>query len=1291
MRKVFTPFLLLFFLCGTTTLLAQDFDGDGVVDSVDVDDDNDGLLDVVEVPNLACDDFPQLNFSNDKISLVSGTDLSVGAVYKYDNVGLGIDALVTIVSMDSNDALLVFDDNTTESGSDTFFAPVLRGGAARRVEFRIDFVEGSDNSIPRVFPNFIIVATDIDGSEDGVEFQEYTRSLVYAIDNNPSGSSSTELTVTEGPSSIRFDGSTTTYSPTSLENTQVMAGLRYSSLSSFNYVIGTTGDINDRYFSISFDPCDIVTYFGEPSANLFVDFLDSDEDGLLDSQDLDSDNDGIPDNVEAQSTFGFVELNNDASGTYTSNNGLNSAYVATGGITPQNSDGDAFEDFRDTDSDNDAVFDAEENGMAANSPGTFTDADNDGIDDDFDAIDNTASWNVSGYITNGNLWQMQVLLGDSDGDTYLSTVLTNDVDYRDNVDNPRTTIDFDGVDDCVVTESPLVFGNGNTIMGWFLADPSLSGNVSIAGQRNHNISLNATTGVLRSNIIAKDDAGQEVSFSSNTDVSGLVTKGVWQHFASVVDVDARTMKLYLNGEEIDERAIDSARDMADVTVGGGHFLIGRNYDLDLLPANAELFGGSIYEIKAFNAALTQQQVGAQIFQEVEQNTATGNLIGAIVPLDIEGNVWSDLEFYYRMDEVIDSKASDKAMKNRGQLLNVSTAQPRTAPLPLVAKNGGMWHDASTWLNGQDVVDALAFIDSEYAIVQLEGNDLLRVPSTKYTLDRSVNIFGLLISISAELEVAEDSGLDVRRYLDLNGLIDLEGESQLIQGPNSVLNERSTGTLERDQQGTKDQYTYNYWSSPVGETSTSSNNTNYQIQNVLHDGSTGVAEDITWTFDGDVTPTTPITLSTRWIYRFVNGTADDYFSWVYTGNTGIVEAGQGYSMKGPDFGLGAEQNYVFIGKPNNGDITLNIDTGNQYLVGNPYASALDATQFIQDNAGVIDGTLEFWDHFGGGTHVTVGYQGGYAYRNEMDGTPAIAWNGAGTPSNKVPSQYIPVSQGFFVEAAAGGTIEFNNGQRTFQKESDGSSLFFRAAPDGVSGGKATKEKPADRPSTTADERMKLRISMTSESGYTRQLLLGFDDSATDDMDYGLDSDLGDENNDDFYWVVGDNKLVIQSLQRFRRRLETPLGVNSSQEGTVTFKLDELINFLPKAGVYLRDKEAETVTNLRETDYEVTVPQGTTLDRFSIIFHPKGFTPQDISAKKSIDIIANRSGSEIMIVNPENVTVKSIRVLDIYGQVVKKAKIASTDSHISIPMNIRSGVYVVRVNTEFGRRTKKVMIR
>ena len=134
----------------------------------------------------------------------------------------------------------------------------------------------------------------------------------------------------------------------------------------------------------------------------------------------------------------------------------------------------------------------------------------------------------------------------------------------------------------------------------------------------------------------------------------------------------------------------------------------------------------------------------------------------------------------------------------------------------------------------------------------------------------------------------------------------------------------------------------------------------------------------------------------------------------------------------------------------------MSTNDNYLVGNPYPSAINAEKFINDNTGVIDGTLYFWEHVGTANgHYANGYIGGYATLNNVMGlpadTPSIGNNtdplngtphiGAGTYRTPQPS--IPIGQGFFVSTTTGsGNINFNNSQREYITEGTNSSIFFK---------------------------------------------------------------------------------------------------------------------------------------------------------------------------------------------------------------------------------------------------------
>ncbi|MFD2591301.1 DUF6923 family protein, partial [Aquimarina hainanensis] len=167
---------------------------------------------------------------------------------------------------------------------------------------------------------------------------------------------------------------------------------------------------------------------------------DSDGDGIFDPEDLDSDNDGIPDNIEGQATNGYIAPNTDSAATYTTNNGVNSAYL--GGVTPVNTDGTDNPDYLDMDSDNEGGNDTAEAGLTLSGNQGAN-----GLDNSYD--------NGDDYIdVNGNFDNTQAdNFPDEDSD-----VAIEDVDYRDatNSDNDNDGIpdfvdlddDNDGILDC---------------------------------------------------------------------------------------------------------------------------------------------------------------------------------------------------------------------------------------------------------------------------------------------------------------------------------------------------------------------------------------------------------------------------------------------------------------------------------------------------------------------------------------------------------------------------------------------------------------------------------------------------------------------------------------------------------------------------------------------------------------------------------------------------------------------------------------------------------------------------
>ncbi|PKV49251.1 gliding motility-associated-like protein [Aquimarina sp. MAR_2010_214] len=103
--------------------------------------------------------------------------------------------------------------------------------------------------------------------------------------------------------------------------------------------------------------------------------------------DIDADDDGIQDNIEGQSTAGYIA----PSGNDTNRNGVDDAYEAGNKIDPVDTDSDGTPDYLDLNSDDDCLtdtiegYDLDQNGVADSIP-AGTDTDDDGLDDAFDTI-----------------------------------------------------------------------------------------------------------------------------------------------------------------------------------------------------------------------------------------------------------------------------------------------------------------------------------------------------------------------------------------------------------------------------------------------------------------------------------------------------------------------------------------------------------------------------------------------------------------------------------------------------------------------------------------------------------------------------------------------------------------------------------------------------------------------------------------------------------------------------------------------------------------------------------------
>ncbi|WP_282134306.1 LamG-like jellyroll fold domain-containing protein [Seonamhaeicola maritimus] len=765
------------------------------------------------------------------------------------------------------------------------------------------------------------------------------------------------------------------------------------------------------------------------------------------------------------------------------------------------------------------------------------------------------------------------------------------------------------------------------------------------------------------------------------------------------------------------------------------------------------FLGEIDEIYVWDQGLTESQVRYLMNQEIEKGT--GDFVtGKMLPQDASCNEvaiipWSKLKAYYDFNvfygSTVEGMTDDRNFLRLKYLDKDKTlVEDQSIPVPYISTASGEWGSSSTWANSTDVVapNSLSLDGSTYVdwnIVEI-GHDIT-------SGDKDITVLGLTQTggkltiqdpvITAPIEGNDGQSLRVTHYLEIDGVIDLVGESQLIQDEGSIVDTDSGGYIERDQQGTANAFNYNYWSSSVGPisgntgtrgTGVTRTNSNFTVSGILMDGTDSetyqsVLFNSSYTAADSDTPSTPRVISSYWLYKFY-GAPDDMSSWASLNQNSELLPGEGYTMKGTSgsISISSEQNYVFKGLPNNGDITLELDKSSgdvERLIGNPYPSAIDADEFILDNikstetingeigrnsANIINGALYFWHHFGDvDSHYMRDYVGGYATYTLMGGTEAYSTDDRIDNSSpevgggKVPEKYIPVGQGFFVStelpsgisgttsSVEGGTIVFKNSQRVFVREgftgiNDG-SMFFKSA------GKAK----AAVSTVEKDKRSKIRLEFLSATGFKRQLLIGADEKASDDFNFGYDAPMADVNKDDMYWLLNEEEFVIQGVSSFNKSKEFDLGINLSQDGLISIKVDGTENLDSSIDMFILDAETNQTFLINETSFDIDLIAGIYNNRFKLVFQP---SEQVVKSDEDVndDVLATfyyENTSELKVLSKTNeYQIKDVNLYNFDG--LKAEYIITEATPSTFTLKVGSGVYILHVSTENGVISKIIAL-
>ena len=536
-----------------------------------------------------------------------------------------------------------------------------------------------------------------------------------------------------------------------------------------------------------------------------------------------------------------------------------------------------------------------------------------------------------------------------------------------------------------------------------------------------------------------------------------------------------------------------------------------------------------------------------------------------------------------------------------------------------------------------------------------------------------------VKSTGSIEIQSDNNMLVTDWVHVNngGVFEIKDNASLVQ----INNVANTGNarIEKITQP-MNYYDYTYWNSPL----------------TLASGFT-------------LGSLSPQTASDLWSYNpTVSGGSGN---WVCQNSSTIMDPTKGYIVKAPDTFSSNPSTKVtytatFVGTPNNGSIFMPISKGTNAnmgglvadeddewnLIGNPYPSGIDAVKLLDypGNSSVIDGTIYIWTHISTptaaaqdpfyGDYVSHYTSDDYATFNRTGatGTASSATNGTTTPNG-----YIATGQSFFVKAAptmANGTtknVTFDNNMRIAGNNSD-----FR--------------KISNNDKTAIEEKHRIWLNLTNNSGAFSQTLIGYVTDATQGLDRGFDGESFGGNNVTFYSIITDAKLSIQGRALpFDPNDVVTLGYKAAKKGNYSIRIDHIEGLFANQSIYLDDKELNITHDLKLKPYVFSTKVGDFNNRFVLRYGDKTLSVD----KNSIDTdelkITYIQNSNLLIINNilSNEAVEKVALFNILGQSVSSWKIENQDQqNIQIPIkNMDSGIYIAKLKTSKGELSKKIVVR
>ncbi len=390
---------------------------------------------------------------------------------------------------------------------------------------------------------------------------------------------------------------------------------------------------------------------------------------------------------------------------------------------------------------------------------------------------------------------------------------------------------------------------------------------------------------------------------------------------------------------------------------------------------------------------------------------------------------------------------------------------------------------------------------------------------------------------------------------------------------------------------------------------------------------------------------------RWTYHSPAGQAVNQEDLTEL-NSGYLKNGQGYSMKRDAAGT-----FSFTGELATDNVVIDIDTEtgghNWHSIGNPYPSYLPGNNPAVTTNNVLS-----------------------TNQNNLDPNYVALYiwvDGQHIPVNQTSeSFYLAPGQGFLIHSLDNDdTFIFNE---SYQSHQYGDDDFER----------------------TTDNQIPSILLSLSDGTTQNTTELKYIESATTGLDPGYDagtyySSIPDLTIDSH--LVSDSQGIDFALQclpdNSYESIIVPISVRASINSELSFSA--LVTDLPTSiDVYLEDTVKNTFTKISEEAYEVTADEELDgIGRFFIYTTQNTMSTSNFAA--NLIQIFKISNEELGIAGTENLGALTVTMYTVNGKELMLRSLSEGLEHnVALPSSLSSGVYIIRVKSNYGVQTKKVII-